>query len=59
MMFQIIAIMATIILQTGTKDSLRIIMSLFQRGGENARETLRVLCYDKTSWVLDSFTYFA
>jgi CRP-like cAMP-binding protein len=54
-MFDIMSNMATE-LRTGTK-SLRNIMSQFRTGGDkdNAKETLRVLCYDTTTWVSDAF----
>ena len=57
-MFDILAAMATE-LRTGSK-SLRTVMKNLRAGGdagdsEHAKDVLRVLCYDTTSWVSEAF----
>ncbi|CAB9500576.1 hydroxyacid dehydrogenase homolog [Seminavis robusta] len=57
-MFDIMGNMATE-LRTGSKSLRAIMGQLRSKGvgveGENQKETLRVLCYDTTSWVSDAF----
>ncbi|CAB9513165.1 hydroxyacid dehydrogenase homolog [Seminavis robusta] len=57
-MFDIMGNMATE-LRTGSKSLRAVMGQLRSKGvggdGENEKETLRVLCYDTTSWVSDAF----